>query len=292
MQRRAFLTLPLALAAQTRPLLIDSHVHLFAADTKKFPFHPQATYKPKPSTLEDYSAFVRQANIAHAVIVHPEPYQDDHAYLEHCFANEPSKDFFKGTCLFDTYRADTPDRIDALTKKWPNRIRALRIHRVAAAPQTSGPIRERPLDSPEMRKAWRVVSDRGLMIQMHFIPMHAYAINKLATEFKSVKVTLDHLARNNQGTDAEWLQVLNLAKSPNTIMKFSGLDYSPKQLDARIKQVFEAFGPDRIIWGGLGMDMPSFKKSSAELDRLLSFTTEANRAKIRGINASQLYGWS
>ncbi len=292
MHRRALLTLPLALAAQPITPRIDTHVHLFAADTKKFPFHPNATYQPKPATLEDYSLFVKQANIAHAVIVHPEPYQDDHSYLEHCFANEPSKDFFKGTCLFDAYVTDTPNRIDILNKKWPKRIRVLRIHRLASATQTSGPIRERPLDSSEMRNTWRAIASRGLMIQMHFIPLHAPAIQKLATEFKSVKVILDHLGRNNQGTDAEWRQVLNLAKSPNTIMKFSGLEYSPNNLEARVKQVFEAFGPDRIVWGGLGMDLPSFQKANADLDRLFAFTTEANRNKIRGLNAKQLYGWS
>ena len=292
MNRRALLTLPLALAAQTSAPLIDSHVHLFAADTKKFPFHPQATYHPQPATLEDYSTFVKQANISHAVIVHPEPYQDDHSYLEHCFANEPSIDFFRGTCLLDAYVADTPNRIDILNRKWPDRIRALRIHRIASAPQTTGPIRERPLESPEMRNTWRAIANRGLMIQMHFIPIHARAIHKLATEFKSVKVILDHLGRNNQGTGAEWKQVLSLAKSPNTIMKFSGLEYSPNHLEARVKQVFEAYGPDRIIWGGLGMDLPAFKKASTDLERLFAFTTEANRAKIRGLNAMQLYGWS
>jgi predicted TIM-barrel fold metal-dependent hydrolase len=290
MQRRSFL----ALAAQLGDSpLVDTHIHLFAADTKRFPFHPQGTYQPKPETLEDYVKFVKVAGIAHAIVVHPEPYQDDHRYLEYCFSNEPTKDFFKGTCLFDANRTDTPSRIDELTKRWPGRIRALRVHRVSTeAPTTSGAIRERSLESAEMRRTWKAVSDRGLMIQMHFIPMHAASIGELAAEFRSTRVILDHLGRNNQGTDAEWKDILALAKSPNTVMKFSGLDYSPKKLEERVRQVFDSFGPDRIIWGGLGMNATAFTAARKRLDTLFAFATEADRKKIRGLNAMKLYGWS
>ena len=66
-------------AAKPAGLLIDSHVHLF--DPKRFPYAPLATYQPQPQPLEPYVEFVRQAGISHTVIVHPEPYQDDHRYL-------------------------------------------------------------------------------------------------------------------------------------------------------------------------------------------------------------------
>lgn len=289
MLRRSFL----ALAAQlgSGPF-VDTHIHLFAADTKQFPFHPKGTYQPKPSTLEDYVTFAKAAGIAHAVVVHPEPYQDDHRYLEYCFEHEPVKDFFKGTCLFDAYREDTPSRIDALTRRWPGRVRALRIHRVEKEASLTGAIRERPLDSVEMRKCWKAVAERGLMVQMHFIPMHAVAIGKLAGEFRSVPVVLDHLGRNNQGTDAEWKDVLALGKLPNTVMKFSGLEYSPAKLAERVKQVYEAFGPARIVWGGLGMDLPALAASQKRLDELFAFASETDRKSIRGWNALKLYGWS
>src|SRR5450432_2542434 len=101
--RREWLAGALATAAgaTARPngVLVDSHVHLF--DPSRVPYHPQATYQPKAAPLEAYVQFAREAKIDHTVIVHPEPYQDDHRYLEYCFANEPSSGFFKGTCLYD-----------------------------------------------------------------------------------------------------------------------------------------------------------------------------------------------
>ena len=129
MNRRTFLyTGAAALTAAPGAPLIDTHIHLFASDQKKFPYHKNASYKPPAQDLEPYLAFVKQAGIDGAVIVHPEPYQEDHSYLEHCFAHEPRKGFFKGTCLFDPIAPDTPDRMAALVKRNPDRIVALRIH--------------------------------------------------------------------------------------------------------------------------------------------------------------------
>src|SRR4029453_17140078 len=87
-----------------------------------------APLKPPPQPLGPYVEFTRQAGIGHAVIVHPEPYQDDHRYLEYCFGHEPSPGFFKGTCLFDPIAPSTPARMETLAKRYPGRIVALRIH--------------------------------------------------------------------------------------------------------------------------------------------------------------------
>src|SRR6266851_2678285 len=107
-------------AARPKGVLVDSHVHLF--DPQRVPYHPAATYRPPAAPLEAYVQFVREAGIDHTIIVHPEPYQDDHRYLEYCFEHEPSRGFFKGTCLFDPISPDTPARMQALVKKLPDRI--------------------------------------------------------------------------------------------------------------------------------------------------------------------------
>src|SRR5438477_7304383 len=141
-----------AFAARPKGILVDTHVHLF--DPSKFPYHPQATYKPPAAPLEAYLRVVKEAAIDHTIIVHPEPYQDDHRYLEYCFEHEPSPGFFKGTCLFDPISPDTPARMQALVKKWPDRIVALRIHENLAPGKpatTTGPIRDRDLHHPAMQ---------------------------------------------------------------------------------------------------------------------------------------------
>ena len=56
-----------------------------------------------------------------------------------------------------------------------------------------------------------------------------------------------------------------------------------------VRRTFDAFGPRRMIWGGLGMDMPSFEKAVAMFEEMFDFAPEADRARIRGLNAKELY---
>ena len=285
---------------QTRPpgVLVDTHIHLFAADQARFPLHANSPYKPAAQPLEKYVEFARQARIDHVVIVHPEPYQDDHRYLEYCFEHEPSRGFFKGTCLFDPIAPATPDRMDALVKKHAGRIVALRVHETQnpkLPPTISGAIRDRDMKSPAMIATWRKAHALGLAIQMHFIPYYATQIRALASQLKEMPVLLDHLARAGQGSAAEYEEVLRLADLPRVYMKFSGVSYSSKQdypyrdVQPLVRRVFQAFGADRIMWGGLGMDSKQFDQQVALFDGTFAFASDADRAKIRGLNAMRLF---
>jgi predicted TIM-barrel fold metal-dependent hydrolase len=290
---RRELCLGLAGALQLRASapLVDTHVHLFADDQKTFPYHANASYRPPAEPLAPYLEFVRMAKIDHVVIVHPEPYQDDHRYLKYCIENEPSKGFFKGTCLFDPLAADTGARMRQLTRELPGRIAALRIHATADPskyPAKGGPIRDRDLAAPQMLKTWKDAHDLGLAIQMHFIPFYAPQIRKLAAQFREIPVILDHLGRVGQGTPAQFDEVLRLSELPKVYMKYSG-DFMNRKPEVR--RAFQAFGAGRIIWGGLGMNMDQFRKNSALFDSTFDFTTEEARASIRGANAMKLYGF-
>jgi L-fuconolactonase len=235
------------------------------------------------------------------VIVHPEPYQDDHSYLEYCFQNEPRKDFFKGTVLFDPLNPATPQRIDRLREKWPGRITALRIHRNAepgAPPRTMGAIRERDLTSEAVKKTVRSLVERKMMLQVHSIPAYAPEIARLAEEATGTVVVVDHLCRGGQGTDEQWEAVLRLSRRPNVVMKISGLPHSSKQawphLDVkpRVRQIYDAFGPGRMVWGGVGHNMADYKKAQEQFNQFFDYASEASRDLIRGGNALRLYGWT
>lgn len=283
-----------SMMAPPRTPVIDTHIHLFAGGDPRFPYHANATYRPPASTLEDYSKFVRAAKIDHTIIVHPEPYQDDHRYLEYAFEHEPSPGFFKGTCLFDPIARETPRRMAALVKKWPRRIVALRIHTMRQAgvpPSTSGAIKDRDLRHPAVRDTVHAATELGLGIQMHFIPANAREIHALMDGFPATPVILDHLGRPEQGTPAQYEDVLRLARLPRAVMKYSGWSYIPDPGPV-VKRVYATFGAKRMIWGGLGMNMAEFERSRALLDRLFAFAPEAERRLIRGENASRLFGFA
>ncbi len=73
-------------AKQPKALIIDTHVHCFAGTRdKRFPYHERAPYQPEVAATPGHLLkTMTEAGVDRAVIVHPEPYQDDHRYLEHC----------------------------------------------------------------------------------------------------------------------------------------------------------------------------------------------------------------
>jgi predicted TIM-barrel fold metal-dependent hydrolase len=270
-------------SAPSGPGVIESHIHLFAGDPARFPYN-SASYAPHPEPVEEYVKYIPHAHIDHAVIVHPEPYQDDHRYLEYAFAHEPSPGFFKGTCLFDPIDPKTPKRMQVLIQRNPGRIVALRIHEMheAGTPSTiSGLIRDRDLKDPQMAVTWRAAHELGLGIQVHCIPHYAPAIGELASKFPQTPVIIDHLARPGQGTPEEYEQA-SASKQP-----FPHQDARPL-----VKRVYQAFGPDKIIWGELGVNMTEFQQAVQLLDLMLDSASPSERARIQGLNAKKLFAFS
>jgi predicted TIM-barrel fold metal-dependent hydrolase len=275
------------LLAAPAPATIETHVHLF--DPNRVPYAPEAPYKPPAYTLEDHVRLVEAAGLAHSVIVHPEPYQDDHRYLEYCFSHEPRPGYFKGTCLFDPLREDTPARMRALADRWPKRIVALRIHEMSMTLETSGPVRNRDLQDPRMLTCWQAVTSLGMAVQMHFIPAQAPHVRTLAARFPETIVILDHMGRPGQGTEEEYEQVLKLANLPRVILKYSNWGEYKGDLNRLTRRIFDAFGPDRIIWGMVGNTPAEYPKQVARFQELLAFASETDRARIRGGNAQRLF---
>jgi predicted TIM-barrel fold metal-dependent hydrolase len=80
-------------------------------------------------------------------------------------------------------------------------------------------------------------------------------------------------------------------------MKYSGVAYSSREpyphRDARgiVRRAFDAFGPDRMMWGGLGHDRGEFERAAGLFDEMFAFAGAADRAKIRGLTAARLFGW-
>jgi predicted TIM-barrel fold metal-dependent hydrolase len=276
-----------SLVAAPSSATIETHVHLF--DPARVPYAPDATYKPPAYTLEEHLELVEAVGLAHSIVVHPEPYQDDHRYLEYALAHEPRPGYFKGTCLFDPLREDTPRRMRALAERWPRRIVALRIHEMSMTPEASGPIRNRDMRDPRMRTCWQAVTELKMAVQMHFVPAQAPNIRRLAAEFSDTTVILDHMGRPGQGTEREYEEVLKLAELPRVILKYSNWPDYKGDLSRLTKRLYDTFGPRRMIWGTLGSTAAQYRENARRFEELLSFASESDRAAIRGGNAQRLF---
>jgi predicted TIM-barrel fold metal-dependent hydrolase len=300
MQRRQFIQAAAALAlaggrsqgapGSPRVPVIDTHLHCFAGnDDGRFPYHPRGPYRPEQAaTPEHLLECMAGAGVDHAVVVHPEPYQDDHRYLEYCLDIGRGK--LKGTCLFFADRPGAPDQMSALVRKQEGRIVALRIHAYA-------PDRLPPFGTPELRALWKQAGELGLAVQLHVEPRYAPGFEPLIREFSGTRVIIDHLGRPFLASPKEYTVVLGWARLANTVMKLSSLparqQNPPRDVRPLIKDLTERFGADRLIYGGgFSADATgaSYRAYREELGSYLTHLSSEDRARVFGGTAARLFG--
>jgi predicted TIM-barrel fold metal-dependent hydrolase len=277
-----------ALAAPGSPPRVDTHLHCFAGkDDSRFPYHARAPYRPEEAaTPEHLLTCMDGAGVDYAIVVHPEPYQDDHRYLEHCLRVGGKR--LKGTILVFADQPDSVGKLKDLVQR-PDVITA-RIHAHA-------PDRLPPFGKPELRDLWKQAGEAGLAIQLHFQPRWAEGFEPLIQEFRDTRVIIDHLGRPFQGTPAEHAVVVRWSRFPNTIMKVSSLPApgtdADRSLPTVIRQLTDAYGAERMIYGGgFGADATpqSYRAAFERAAGLLAHLSDAQRAKILGENAVRLFG--
>ncbi len=263
-------------------MIVEWNAHMFSRDLARYPFHPQAAYRPDPARLPDdplaaYLERMAQERIDRAVLVHPEPYGDDHRLVLDCLAREPDR--LRGTCLFYPKDPDAPEKLAALVQHEP-RIVAVRFHAHRG--------KEMYLDTfadPGVRALWQKAGELGLIVELHIGPNYAAQAGEAIRAFPEVSVLIDHLAEPKMGNAVKYADVLALARLDNVYMKLSGLNHfatdAPLYLSARTftRLVVDAFGPDRLVWGS---------GTPGIVDAHLDHLPAADRAKVKGDNLARL----
>ena len=294
--RRTFLTAALPLAVSALPPaaakgkqvpVIDTHLHCFAGkDDRRFPYHARAPYRPDAAaTPQRLLELMKGAGVDHAIVVHPEPYQDDHKYLEYCL--DVGKKRLKGTCLVFADRSGSVDQLPALVKRLA--VVAVRIHAYA-------PERLPPFGKPELRALWKKATDLGLAVQLHFEPRHAPGFEPLIREFTDTRVIVDHLGRPFQGTPREHGVVVRWSRFKNVVMKLSAIpsekEYPHRDIGPVVRQLADAYGADRLIYGGgfgATATAESYRAARERVRGLVAHLSAADQAKILGGNAATLF---
>jgi predicted TIM-barrel fold metal-dependent hydrolase len=227
------------------------------------------------------------AGVQYAVVVHPEPYQDDHRYLEHCLS--VGKGRLKGTILLFADREGSVEQMPRLAQQMD--VVAVRVHAYA-------PDRLPPFGKPELRNLWKTAADSGLAIQLHFEPRYAEGFEPLISEFKDTLHIIDHLGRPFQGTPHEHERVVNWSRLPNTVMKLSAIpdqgSYPHRNIRPVIARLSDAFGADRMIYGGGFGATATAESYRAAFERARSFILHfpaADQAKVLGGTAQRLFGF-
>lgn len=263
-------------------MIVEWNAHLFSADLDRYPWHPRAVYTPDtsglvPDPLAVYLERMRREGIDRAVIVHPEPYGDDHRLVLDSLAREPER--LKGTALFYPDDPDGPAKLEALVRREP-RIIAMRFHAHRGKEEYLRSFADRGV-----RALWERAGALGLIVELHIGPDYARQAAEAIRTYPDVAVLIDHLAEPAFGNPVEYADVLDLACFDNVYMKLSGLNHfatdSPLYLSAKpfTRLVANAFGPDRLVWGS---------GTPAIVDAHLDHLSDSDRAKVKGGNLARL----
>ncbi len=280
-------------AAENPTPVVDSHLHCFAGrNDPRFPYHPAGPYQPEaPATPEHLLQCMADGGVDHAVVVHPEPYQDDLRYLEHCL--EVGNGKLKGVCLLFPDRDDTPKRLTGLVRRLPGRIVGLRVH--AYAPERL-PDWAKP---GELRNLWRLAGDLGLAVQLHLEPRYAPRFEPFLREFPGVTTIIDHLGRPFQGLPEEHAVIVRWARFDHVILKLAVVperhQYPHRDIRPVIHQLTDAFGPERMIYGGgfegAQTDGNSYRAFREHVAGFLGHLSVEGRAQVFGGTACRLFGF-
>lgn len=275
---------------ESASVVVDTHLHCFGGLDPRFPYHKRAPYRPTTTaTPQHLLKCMDSAGVDFSIVVHPEPYQDDHRYLEHCLRVCGAR--VKGTCLFFADRPGSVEQMAPLVNRNPDRIVAARVHAYA-------PGRLPPFGTPELRNLWVQATELGLAVQLHFEPRYAPGFEPLIKEFRKTTVVIDHLGRPMQGTPPEHAVVVRWARFPNTVMKVSALpdrnSYPHRDVQPVIRELTGAYGAERMIYGGgftaqaTGDSYRAYRERVADA---LAHLSSADRARILGETAADLYGF-
>lgn len=266
-------------------MAIEWNVHIFSPDLERYPFHPDAAYRPDVSRqpadpLAAYLERMARDGIDRAVLVHPEPYGDDHRLILECLERQPER--LKGTSLFYPRDPEAPRKLEALVARQP-RIISTRFHAHRGKEMYLASFAD-----PGVRALWTKAVELGLVVELHIGPDYVLQAAEAIQAIPGSVVLIDHLAEPHMGSAVEYAHVLDLARFDNVYMKLSGLNHfaadAPLYESARpfTRRVVEAFGPDRLVWGS---------GTPAIVDAHMPEYSTADREKVKGGNLARLLGW-
>jgi L-fuconolactonase len=276
-------------------MLIDTHSHVIATDTAKYPLAPlfgrQSQWSAEhPLDFPEMIAAMDEAGVDKTVLVQASSaYAFDNSYVADSVAAHPER--FVGVFSIDVV---APDAVETM-KHWL--ARGLSGMRIFTAGSTQ-PVQQNFFAEEGAFPAWRYAADNGISVCMQMQVKGLPLLETVLQRFPAVRVILDHFARA-EATDgppfAAAAPLFALSKYPNVYLK---LTHRPIEQSTQGKATPESFlgkavaefGANRILWGS---NFPAADPPLADLIALarkaLSFLPQGDQDWIFCKTAQSLY---
>jgi predicted TIM-barrel fold metal-dependent hydrolase len=296
-----------SLAADKKsPPIIDTHMHVWGNDPRRYPFpHPyDKNFKDAPhtATVEELIGDMDRHACTHAVLVQVIYHGWDNAYVAECGRRFPER--LKVHGLIDPTDPKVADKLEYWVKEhgFAGMRFSPRYYQDGAHGGDSW------LTSEAHYRLWRKANDLGAIFNFFIAPVQLPQLEKMVQAHPDMRILIDHLGQLDlavEDPEPEIRLLLRMAKHPNVWVKVSELSSVSKSktypfADSYpfVKRVYEAFGPDRLLFGtgypGAARayyKRPTLDKEIDLIQKEMPFFSAEDRAKILGNNALRLWGF-
>ncbi len=272
---------------------IDSHQHFWRYDSARDSWITDAMQVLKRDFLPEQLALDLDANgIDASVAVQADQSEQETLFLLDLAERSNRIAGVVGWIDLQSPRLD--DRLQFFTKF--NKLRGFR-HIVQAEPD------ERFLLGRDFMRGISRLREFGFTYDILVYPKQLPAAIDLVAKLPEQRFVIDHLAKPEikTGNRASWVaNIRSIAGNPNVFCKLSGLvteadwqHWAPADFAFYLDVVFEAFGPDRLMFGS---DWPvcllagSYQQVKQLIEDYVKHHAAGESAKIFGANAIRFYG--
>jgi L-fuconolactonase len=270
-------------------LIVDAQVHIWTAGTASA-HHSRG--RPDPFTLDHLQAEMRTAGVSRAVLAPPS--WDPAGNQPSLEAARAFPERFAVTGEVD-WRAE-PEPIRIL--EWRRQPGMYGLRLIFNTPEKQARIADGTVDW-----IWKA-AERADVPTMLLIPLGLTHVTNIAQRFPGLRLCVDHLAIPRGAQDRAAFQhlpeLIALARYPNVVVKAGGMPaysstdaYPYPSLHGYLRQVYDAFGPERIFWAS---DLTRMTCAYREVVTLftegISWLSEQDKRLIMGESICRWLGWS
>lgn len=276
--------------------VIDTHMHVWSDDPERFPYK-EGIKLSKVGTMELLLDEMGKNDVDYCVLVQSIHHEWDNRYVAHCLRAQPKR--FRVQGLVDPTKAGVEKKLEYWMKE--HAFSGVRLR----------PIYHRGDDEWLTAKSsyplWETAERLGAIFSFYIGTEQLPKLEVMLKRFPQVPVVIDHLSQIDlKAKDPlpEMKKLLALAPYPQVWVKVSELAsvsksgvYPFSDAYSWVKMVYDAFGPDRLLWGTgypgpaarAAARRPTVAEELAIIRDKISFFTAEDQAKILGLNAQKLW---
>lgn len=277
--------------------IVDTHLHYWQWPrdaTSRAAAEAQAKRSSAPVEEElpyaDVAATIRDADVDHAMQVTRTLSGYDNDYSVEGATQLP--DTFRVCGRFDPTGPDLPGRLREFMGD-PTMV-AIRLFWYSGD--------DAWLSDGSLDAFWREAEALDIPVCV-YAPRNVGALHEVASRYTHVRLVVDHLGANlfrpvGHRFD-HWREVRRLSSFEQVYLKVSALPEATGErfpfpaAQERVREVYELFGPDRLMWGSnypLTTRMCTYKEAVDLIRVGCDFLTADDRAKVLGSTATKVFG--